>query len=189
MSPTHPEAVEPFDSGSIPESTNALHSEFKTLTILLALITAINNSGHPTLLAKTCNGSYRGPLETPQPNRGITLNAVTSILVRDTEVVAAIARDPNPPPHVHPSPSPALPSTASSEAPMTYKVFAMRVDQDCDQVDPEPLGTAEKIIAVTNTNHRDKPFNDHDRFVARAPLGVSHWPSIISDSWSGLRIP
>jgi|ERR1700722_3575747 len=186
---TSEEAVGSFGADpSEAEVTEPLHSEFKTLTMLLTLVTALNNSGHPTLLARKRDGNYRGPLEVPQSNRGITLNAITSILVRDTEVVAAIAHDPNPPSEPYPSSS----EDAKPEERMTYQVFAMQVDPEWDQLASEALRKpVPSVVTLANHDRRDQYMKQSDptRFVVQAPRGESHWPLISKESWSGLNIP
>jgi hypothetical protein len=63
------------------------HHEFRSLSMLLTLVTAINNAGCPTF--KLDAPIYRG-LETYQPPKYLVLNAVAAILVRNREIVAAV---------------------------------------------------------------------------------------------------
>src|ERR1700722_16860386 len=156
-------------------STEGLHSEFRTITMLLTLVTSINNDGHPTLLAQRHAGNYRGPQETPQSNHGVSLNAITTILVRDTKVVTAIAHDPSPP-----SSSSSDPLTHESMKPkeeMTYQVFAIQADRQWDQLGPQD--TIDTIITLANHDRQDKYFKKCNSacFVVRVADGESHWPS------------
>ena|ERR1700735_1481752 len=63
------------------------HHEFRSLSMLLTLVTAINNAGCPTF--KLDAPIYRG-LETYQPPKYLVLNAVAAVLVRNREIVAAV---------------------------------------------------------------------------------------------------
>jgi len=70
--------------------TDHLHKEFRTLTMLLTLVTGLTNQhGHPMLL-KSFTEHYEGAFERTWPNYRIALNAVTDILARNYEGIAAI---------------------------------------------------------------------------------------------------
>lgn len=74
-----------------------LLKEFRSITTLLKLITTLNN-GRPTFSFGNGPVQDRRALRVSRNNRGIsssTLNAVTSILVRNFEVVAATMRLPS----------------------------------------------------------------------------------------------
>jgi len=70
------------------DSNDDLHKQFRSLIMLLTLVTAINSSGHPTLALGT--EPYKAPLEKDQPPHDLSLNAVTTLLVRDNENVATV---------------------------------------------------------------------------------------------------
>ena len=70
------------DSSGYPLATLSLHAEFRTLTVLLSLVTAMNNlsTGHP-ILVKEFEEEYRGPLEKlGQTMHNLTLNAAVATL-------------------------------------------------------------------------------------------------------------
>jgi hypothetical protein len=62
------------------------HLRFGSLSMMLTLLTAINNGGHPTLKLDT--QTYRN-LEPHEPPKYLVLNAVVAVLVRNHEVIAA----------------------------------------------------------------------------------------------------
>jgi hypothetical protein len=71
------------------DSDDSHYNYFGSLTMLLSLVTAINNGGKPILLIDA--PAYRGALETSQPASDVVLNAVAAILVRNNEIIAATA--------------------------------------------------------------------------------------------------
>jgi hypothetical protein len=64
-----------------------------SIITLLTLVTAINSGGHPTLAAST--DPYTAPLEEKQPTRNRSLNAVTSLLVRNHKTIATVVNMPH----------------------------------------------------------------------------------------------
>ena len=73
------------------DSDDLLYNYFGSLTMLLTLVTAINNGGKPVLQLDA--PAYHGALETSQPTSDVVLNAVAAILVRNNEIIAATAQD------------------------------------------------------------------------------------------------
>lgn len=73
----------------VPESDpDALHCEFRTIIMLLSLATSFNYEGDSVLGALE---ETQGPLDHPQDFRRLAVNAFTTVLVRNHEVVAAMA--------------------------------------------------------------------------------------------------
>lgn len=64
--------------------------------MLISLLTAINNDGQPHLQDRLKQS--RDPLELNTYICNLILNAVTALLVRDSEVIAAVAKSPAPAP-------------------------------------------------------------------------------------------
>ncbi len=65
---------------------NDLHRQFRSVITLFTLVSAINHNGYPRISEKQY--TYPGALEESQPPIKRTLNAVTSLLVRNHNVVA-----------------------------------------------------------------------------------------------------
>jgi hypothetical protein len=76
----------------------ALRKEFQSLVMLLTLVTTINNDRRLTLWDSP--RPYRWALEVGLPTRHRVQNAVSILLVRNSEVVAVATRDPFPHQHV-----------------------------------------------------------------------------------------
>jgi hypothetical protein len=77
-------------AGNLQHTSEERHLEFSSLTMLLTLMMAINNGGYPVF--KLDAPAYRGALEISQPASDLVLNAVAAILVRNHEIIAAIAQ-------------------------------------------------------------------------------------------------
>jgi hypothetical protein len=135
-----------------------LQGEFRTLTMLVTLVSAMNDKFNRSTLPQT---SFNGAeaVEPLQPTtRRLALNAIATILVRDDEIIAA-SGSLLPPANAlnHPDP----------------RVLVVLQNQ------PQAMG---RHSANPDTNNF--PF---DQFVF-APTGRSHWPSVLKNCWHGLNI-
>ena len=63
-----------------------LRSQFNTLIMLLTLVTAVNNGGHPTL--HDCDSTRAQQEDVDQRTRNSILNAVAALLVQDYDIIA-----------------------------------------------------------------------------------------------------
>ena len=64
--------------------------EFGSLTMLLALVTAVENGGHSSL-QPAYRERYKGLFDTMEPDPNNVVNAVAAILERDNRAVAVLA--------------------------------------------------------------------------------------------------
>jgi hypothetical protein len=145
---------------------SALHNQFRSITMLLTLLTAVNNQGYPTLGKVTKGSAFQGVLEPPQPHREVLLNALAAILVRDTEVVAVVC-DSYPP----------------------YSKTPLEVVAVCDEwsevMFPDPIQRVKTFSAFANPNGKDRYPTALRCCVQPTPDG-SHWPKVCEDPWYGL---
>jgi hypothetical protein len=151
--------------------------------LLLSLVTSINH-GHSTL-EKSFAERYQGAFERTQPNRSIALNAVATILVRNNEVIAAVAHDPTPPP------PPAHFKFAEKPAP-PLDVLAM-IDEDWKEEDLVEIRStlSTGFSTVANPDDKDRHYDKNLSSPGHCVLvnaGTSHWPAIRKDPWYCLEI-
>ena len=163
----------PSESDSEPNTS--LHAEFRTLTVLLSLITNMNNlsTGHP-ILVKEFEEEYRGPLEIlGQTTHSFGLNAAAAILARDNEIVAVAG------------PSRSLPTGDSPP----YLLLI----QDAPQAslkDPRFVNVNSTAAPECSLTQRNIHFLSEGALFPSMLLktGTSHWPSIQRDPWYGLTL-
>ena len=77
-----------------------LQKEFFSIIMLLTLVAAINNGGHPTLVNRSESyqeafESYQEPFDRSLPYNNRVLNAAATLLVRNFDVVAVTADHPS----------------------------------------------------------------------------------------------
>jgi hypothetical protein len=136
---------------------------FHTVLTLLILVTAGNNHGHSTLRKGKEEVGYYDSLESEtsvRPLRRDALNAITTLLVRNDEVVAATAHEP---------------TVASA-----YKVVAVK-DEDCPE-DP-PID----FTAVPNPE-RNLPVKDSLYDCQLSGPGSSYLEAVRENSWYCLKL-
>jgi hypothetical protein len=170
-----------------------LHTLFRTISSLTSLTAAINNQGHPTLAkpSETCP-PYRPSHDPNDQDHNSVLNAVSTILVRKSEALAAIVCKPLPPAN----------STPMSE-PNPYRIFilentAVKSEEDPDDsggippADEYDLDCGEdrsnqglsNVAVVANPRDEDRYFDDatHDEQCILVKHGESHMPKILDKS-------
>ena len=165
----------------------ACGTEFKMLSSLLTVVTAINTMGSSTM---------HGPTNRP-PYHTTPLDAVTSVIVRRSEIVAAIAGRSLVPPPTGPSsdPQPNLPVPPPAPDPLHYTVltassnhdihvFAMEQDVVEDEVEVEVEVDQAGCTAFANAKCRGQSGHDYMLLVN----GNSHWQTIKGDGLKGLLI-
>jgi hypothetical protein len=148
-------------------SLEAHHHDFRSLVMLLNLVTSINNQGHPTL------GSFlesHGALEHPQPFESLLLNAFACVLVQNSEVIAAIG-------------------TSAFD----LGLFAMDGRQisdpaDIDNMDAKYIEAAFPITTVGNPDRNPKvlPRPPSDADCMTFDPQQSYWKNIMDDGWWAL---
>jgi hypothetical protein len=176
--------VKPTDSPKHEAGTTTIsespHIQFRLITMLLTLVTAVNNRGHSTLQKRSPSHEegYCAPLETSQPYSKIVTNAIATILVRNTEVVAAVTDNKT-------SPS-AIPTSGHSGQPI-WRVFALQEDRDLNDpiITPQDQLPPAGFVTLANPILLDDYFtNSPDKLFLAVKAGQSHWPSIVTNSWS-----
>lgn len=70
-----------------------LHSRYNTLTMLLTLVTAVNNGGYPTLHHSDRESARAQQEDVDRRTRNSILNAVAALLVQDHEIIAIASHD------------------------------------------------------------------------------------------------
>jgi hypothetical protein len=159
-------------------ATDHLHKEFRTLTMLLTLVTGLNNQyGHPMLL-KSFAERYEGAFERTRSNYSIALNAVAAILVRNYEVIAAHNDQ--------------VPSPVNSPLKHLESIDVLTVhDEDWRDEDLEELQhtLSTNFATFANTDHKDdyydRTFPGH---CILANPGTSHLPLMNQSMWYSLKI-
>jgi hypothetical protein len=114
---------QPTATGEPTLDVGELEEEFHSLTLLLTLISAMNNEfNHPTLTQTSLNGAQ--VIQVSQPTtHSLALNAIATVIVRDNETIA-----------VSGSLSP------SADAPNQYDAHVLVVLQDQPQTKLVPTG-------------------------------------------------
>ena len=146
--------------------TSSLRSEFRTLIMLLTLITAINNGGYSTLQQNFAEDDKAHFDTTVSSDVAAVINALSAILMRDYRVVAAAVPD-------FPS---CLPSTSFALGGSGFKVYVM---QDEDQ----GAKVGNSLVPIKTKARRQISDN-----VVKI-RGISRFNLISNDSWECLKIP
>ncbi|KIM84798.1 hypothetical protein PILCRDRAFT_369556 [Piloderma croceum F 1598] len=174
-----------------------LHREFRSLIMLVTLVTAINNSGEPTSrnYYEPCNEVV---LEKDLPSRHRVLNAAAALLVRNTEVLAVAACDP-PPHQPFPSAHDANNNTASSPV-QNYSYHLWAIQQDPKQVNyiyptTNKLDRKDDEDCSPRFDDNDRRFSDitavtkpdlQDEYIELVNNGKSHMSSVNFNDWGSL---
>jgi len=149
----------PDESLTTRDSLQSLHTEFRSLTVLLTLVNALNNDRDLALL-KEPRIEYRGTLDIPQSDHDIALNALVATLVRDDEVIAVTACD---------SSQTSTSSPPSAGAGIFYCIVVLQEDR---------ISTTSDECLTPNVTH-----------FMLVPRGVSHLEKVIEQPWLSLKIP
>ena|ERR1700733_2809990 len=150
--------------------TSSLRSEFRTLIMLLTLVTAINNGGYSTLQLNFAENDKVHFDTTVSSDVAAVINALSAILMRDHRVVAAAVPD-------FPS---CLPSTSFTLGGSGFKVYIM---QDEDQ-GAKVGNLLFKALVPTKAKAR-RQISDNVVNIR----GISRFNLISNDNWECLRIP
>jgi hypothetical protein len=146
---------------------SSLHAEFRTLTMLLSLVTAMNNlqTGLPTLVS-VFEEEYHDPLETAgQTTQSLAMNAAAVIFSRDTEIVAV-----------------AGPSSSSQQP-----TYLLAIQDESQVKDLHFMNTVVAYPDDTDMHIQSEGGLFPSQF-SLLKAGTSHWPSIIKDPWYGLTL-
>jgi hypothetical protein len=177
-----------------PCNTIDLHAQWRTISSLTSLTAAINNEGHSTLGAELTEpySPYRPSDDTNDQEHSRVLNAISTILVRKLEAVAAIACKPLPPANF----------TPMSE-PNPYRIFVLENTEPvtCPQAgtDPDDAGGAltdeykdlncgedSSNVAVMENLEADDPYFDNftgsEECILLVKHAESHMPKILDKS-------
>jgi hypothetical protein len=150
------------------EPNSELHKEFRSLTVLLSLVQYFNSYNHPesTLLKAHRERSLRHePPELELESRGsFTLNAITTLLARDVEVIAAAAEDDA--------------DGSVSRTKLSFVVAAQPREQENQKLGVQDIRW-ECIL--------DREAED-DAHCVLVPPGRSHWNSVGLREWHGFKI-
>jgi hypothetical protein len=194
-------------SNSNESEAHSLRCEFRTINMLLALVTAINNEGRSILNVEPYHSYLSSILESPEPSAMSLLNAISAILVRDNEIVAvvsshaglspgepyqvvAISDLQSPPDAPHQNPT-------IQDLPDEHAIDRGELDEEmCRQIqdarewhEVDFKGIQQSIgsfATLGNPDLKDKYFKMTDHHYIVAPTGTSHWQNIKEDSWYGL---
>jgi hypothetical protein len=150
------------------------HKEFSSLTMLLTLLTAINNGGYPVFRLDT--PLYRGALEVSQSPSDVVLNAVAAILVRNHEIIAAIAQHQT----LVGAPHDDDPTRDINQEDVDFAMEEGTGHQDLEY--PNFL----RFIVIPN-NRDDDPIRDDTRYTLVNDPVQSHW-SKCRGGWESLDI-
>lgn len=145
------------------QENNDLHATWRGIIMLLTLVSAINNAGHPRLLGRN-RPAYQSILNKAQTQFSAMLNAIASVIVRSTEIIAI--------------------SVSSTSSP---QILAFQEGETTVVPAPVDLGLTEeeewddlscfqsRLAAIANPDKKDKKFDD----IVRLSLpGESFWPEI-----------
>lgn len=150
--------------------TNVLRTEFRKIAMVLSMVTAVNNSGYPTLTPLHGDGasSLRRMLNQTVTT---TMDSIASLLVRDKEVVAI--------------------TSILQSSQLDFIVVAPNEGEDFLGPIAESLLRSQSIkeyslplpgssSAVTNTMQNDSQIKNPDYQVMIVESSQSHW-QVISD--------
>jgi hypothetical protein len=171
-----------------------VHHEFRVLTMVLTLLTAVNNNGHPSF-RETSGVPLTGPLERGTPHEKLTLEATAAILVRDTEIVTATTCRPSVDDLSTSLPSLPDEDREDSEHPKN-PIHLLAVQEDLffefTSKEFDDINMAE-IATISNPDQRDEhSFSSgggEDFQCILVSPGMSHWSKIKDDSWFGIQLP
>jgi hypothetical protein len=146
-----------------------LLEEFRSLSLLLPLVTGISHQGHPTF-----KDLKQDHLKPSQPPPDIALNSIASLLVRNFEVVAA--------------------ATQSTPCENEFNILAMLLGSDSDlDLDLElPNGSRVKSFSfstIANPDTKDRHYDLAHPYCVYSNKGESHWHKMLTDNQYYLNIP
>lgn len=149
-------------------SQDELHQEWRTLIMLLTLVSAVNNNGHPCLLkAERSIQPYRSLFDKSHSSRSAILNGVTSVIVRNHETAAITFSGPSP-------------FTGVSQAYAMHEEL-INSNEEWDIVD---FPKERQMTAITNPDRIPKkgsipePHTESLKPYIVLSKGSSHWPLI-----------
>lgn len=167
--------IDPLDSrlAETMEQSPDLHREFRSLIMILGLVTAINNGGHSTL-AQDFREGYIALLDTSLPAPSVVANSISTILVKNVEVIACMIQTLKP-------------------ASLGYATNPFQGDTGTDPLwDPIALDELDfsshdisGFTVVANADH--KQARQTQDYVLQAK-GCSHFNLISKDHWDCLEI-
>jgi len=157
-----------LNTGSDSGKLDQLHQDFRTVISLTRLTANINDHGHPTVILDQPS-NLCPPLNQAREGCDLVLNAITAILVRKSEVIAAMACS-QPPPASSPlehEPNLAFPEhgTSSGEFDEGIETFEQLIDASISK-DGEAVQRLEgsdlltKIVVVPNPDKKDSYINN-----------------------------
>jgi len=150
------------------EPLDKLHQEWRTLIMLLTLVSAINNNGHPCLLKAERNKQPNCSLfDKSHPSRSVLLNGAMSVVVRNHEIAAITLSGPSP-------------FTGVSQA-YIMQEEQVNTDEEWDAID---LPGERQMTAIANPERDTKkasipePHTESPKPYIVLSKGSSHWPLI-----------
>jgi len=158
-----------------PPSRIGPRNQFRLTSMLLSLVTAINNKGRSILKLKELSArSYHSALDKSQPYRDLMLNSITTVLVRNHEVVAAVLKE---------DLQPLSTNTIEPHRNCAHQSKYLRCKTSLTK-GPWTLPDASNVSSFGDT------YFDQDGGVPYLIVrpGQSHWPDITRDPWSSLQI-
>jgi hypothetical protein len=151
-------------------SESNLHTEFRTIILLLALVTATNNGGRSALV-DAFEEEYYGALESAQQSTDtLILNSAAAIIVRDTESIAVASL------------APPFPLGASAKPALNCSPHFLAIQY-------EQYGKEAGV--VTNPDTKGKCVQSEEDRSYRCVLvesGTSHWPNVLKNAWYGVGL-
>jgi hypothetical protein len=174
-----------------------LTERFRTINMILPVVTAANNQGHSTLNPSHGSGpeSLRDIFSKDQHHPAISLSAIATLLVRNGEVVAVTT--------LHSAPLVREFGVVSSESTPNSRrqkdeghdgevvtgeggnnaghipgEHSDDLDLDLGQVNGLPLELGPGFVTFANASSRDGYFEDQSDKVREVNLGTSHWPMV-----------
>jgi hypothetical protein len=138
---------------------NDVRCKFRSLTLLLTVVTGLNNEGAPTL--GSMEGS-QGPLDDPQPPTRIAMSALASLLVRHNDIIAIMG------------------SRASEQ----LKVFTVHDINDIDVMDKKCIGDSFANLTASTNPRVGQPISTD---CVGVPLDRSHLRALVQERWQEIR--
>jgi hypothetical protein len=158
------------------EPNSELHEEFRSLTMLLSLIACFNNDNHSESTSPRFRHERSITHEPPEleleSHGNFTLNAITTLLARDVEVIAAAA-DSNA-------------DEFSSRTKLSFVVAAQPREQENLQKLNVQAIRWQHILDTSVTSVECKA--EDAAPCVLVPPGLSHWHSIGRLEWHGFEI-
>jgi hypothetical protein len=188
-----------LNDGPDSETCNALRRRFRSIGMILPVITAANYAGHSTLTPRLGAGPrrIRDIFNRTQRAATLVMNAVATLLVRNIEVVAVTTLNSAPDIRqygiLYSESSPGQSEDKGRETGEQDGEMDEGAGDDCDDIPKHPddfdledvkgfsaaIGTG--FATFTNASPRDEYFQD-DRFakmkIREVEGGISHWPKI-----------